>query len=106
MSSSKEFVQYIADQIRGAGEIKYRMMFGAYGIYCDDKIFGIVGDGQFFVKITEAGEKICPNLERVPPYNGAKPYFLVEDVDNGELLTEFVAATCAELPEPKSKKRV
>ena len=97
MSSSKEFVQYIADQIRGAGQIRYRMMFGAYGIYCNDTFFGIGGEGQLFVKITEAGTKICPNWPRVPPYEGAKPYFLVEDVDDSALLTEFVAATCAAL---------
>lgn len=101
---SKEWVQYIADQIRGAGEIRYRMMFGAYGIYCDGKMFGIVGEGTFFVKITEAGGRICPHLKREPPYEGAKPYFLVEDVDDSELLTAFVAATCAELPVPKKRR--
>ncbi len=105
MASKEEFVQYIADQISGAGNITYRKMFGDYGMYCDGKIFALVCDDQLFVKITEAGGKIMPNLERVPPYEGAKPYYLVDDVDNGELLTEFVAATCAELPMPKPKKK-
>lgn len=104
MPSSKEWVQYIADQIRDAGEIRYRMMFGAYGIYCNGKMFGIAGDGQLFVKITEAGGRVWPNLPQVPPYEGAKPYFLVEDVDDSALLTEFVATTCAALPEPKRRK--
>lgn len=92
MTSDKELVQYIADRMAGAGEIRYRMMFG------------MVGEGQLFVKITEAGGRVCPNLPRVPPYEGAKPYFLVEDVDDGERLTELVAATCAELSEPKKRR--
>ena len=104
MAAGKEFVQYIADQISGAGEIRYRMMFGAYGIYCDDKMFGIVGDGQLFVKMTKAGDDVWPGLPEVPPYEGAKPYYLVEDVDDGARLTAFVAATCEELPLPKSRK--
>lgn len=104
MASKEEFVQYIADQIHGAGEITYRKMFGDYGVYCDGKIFALICDNQLFVKITEAGEKVCPNLKQTPPYEGAKPYYLVDDVDNGELLTEFVTATCSELPMPKPKK--
>lgn len=105
MSANKEFVQYIADQLHKAGEIRYRMMFGAYSVYCDDKLFGIVGDGALYVKITQAGASVWPDLPQVPPYEGAKPYFLVEDVDDGERLTALVTATCAELPPPKPKKK-
>lgn len=105
MSSKEEFVQYIADQLQGAGEITYRKMFGEYGMYCNGKIFALICDNQLFVKITDAGGKILPNLEKVSPYEGAKPYYLVEDVDDCELLTEFVKATCAELPMPKPKKK-
>lgn len=104
MASRPEFVQYIADQLSGAGNITYRKMFGEYGMYCDSKIFALICDDQFFVKITEAGKKLAPDLEILPPYEGAKPYFLIEDVDNREFLTEFVAATCKELPMPKPKK--
>ncbi|MDD6396585.1 MAG: TfoX/Sxy family protein [Firmicutes bacterium] len=105
MASKEEFVQYLADQMSGAGEITCRKMFGDYGVYCDGKIFALICDNQLFVKITEAGGRIMPDLEKVPPYEGAKPYYLVDDVDNRELLTEFVAATCAELPMPKPEKK-
>ena len=105
MASSLEFVQYVVEQLRGAGEITYKKMFGEYGLYCDGKIFSVICEDQFFVKITEAGRAIWPELEEAPPYNGSKPYFLVEDVDNQEELTKFVAATCKELPMPKPKKK-
>lgn len=104
MASRVDFVEFVADGLRGAGEITYRKMFGEYGIYCDGKLFGLICDDQLFVKITEAGRKLCPELSEAPPYEGAKHYFLVEDVENRELMTEFVLATCGELLAPKPKK--
>ncbi len=104
MASSLEFVQYIADQLRDAGEITYRKMFGEYGMYCDGKIFALICDDQLFIKITEEGSKMCPKLTQAPPYAGAKPYFLIEDVDCGGFLTEFVRETCKGLPAPKPGK--
>ncbi len=105
MASKIEFVEFMADQLRGAGDITYRKMFGEYGLYCNGKIFAVICEDQFYIKITEAGRRICPELTEAPPYEGAKNYFLVEDVENQSLLTELVAATCQELPEPKPKKR-
>lgn len=102
MSSRLEFVEFVAEQCRGAGEITIKKMFGEYGLYCNGKIFALVCDDEFFVKITEAGERW--NLPKKPPYDGAKDYFLVEDVDNAEFLTELVTATYNALPEPKPKK--
>lgn len=104
MASKIEFVQYAADQLRDAGVITYRKMFGEYGLYCGGKIFALVCEDQLFVKITEAGRRLAPGLKTAPPYDGAKPYFLVEDIDDRKSLTEFVAATCAELPPPRPKK--
>ena len=103
MASTEEFVKYVADQLRDAGEIVYRKMFGEYGIYCDGKIFGLICDDQLFLKITEAGKAAEPRLSEAPPYEGAKPYFLIEDVDDKAFLTDLVRRTCEELPAPKSK---
>ena len=105
MASRIEFVEFIADQLKDAGDITYRKMFGEYGIYCNGKIFGVICEDMLYIKITDAGRKICPDLEEAPPYEGAKNYFLMEDVENKETLTNLVAASCRELPEPKPKKR-
>ena len=104
MASRIEFVQYITDQLTGAGTITYRKMFGEYGIYCDGKIFGVICDDQFFVKVTEAGKRLGPDLETAAPYEGSKPYFLIENVDERAYLTRLVAETCQELPAPKPRK--
>ncbi len=105
MASSLDFVEYVCDQIGGAGEIGYRKMFGEYGIYCNGKIIGVICDNQFFVKKTEAGAKIFPDCEEAAPYTGAKPHFLIGDVDDRDLMGGFISATYKELPEPKPKKK-
>lgn len=105
MASKSEFVQYIADQLAGAGIITTRKMFGEYGLYCDGKIVALICDDQLFIKITQAGKALCPDLPEKPPYNGAKNYLLVENIDDRERLTALVRVTCEELPLPKPKKK-
>ena len=103
MASNPDFVQYIADQCAGAGQITVRKMFGDYAIYCNGKIFGLISDNGFYVKPTEAGQKMLKTVAWRPPYEGAKPYFYIEEVDEREYLSTLVKVTCAELPEPKPK---
>ena len=105
MASKLEYVEFIVDQLQKVGNITYKKMFGEYGLYCNGKIFAVVCDDQLFIKITEAGRKLCPALPEAPPYEGAKNYFLFENVENSDLLTALVAATYLELPAPKPKKR-
>ncbi|MCI8514023.1 MAG: TfoX/Sxy family protein [Lachnospiraceae bacterium] len=105
MASRPEYVEFIAEQLQEAGTITYRKMFGEYGLYCNGKIFAVICDDQLFIKMTGAGRELCPDLLEAPPYEGAKNYFLVEDVENREMLIKLVSATCEELPEPKPKKR-
>ena len=105
MASNPDFVQYIADQCAEAGEIVTRKMFGDYGIYCNGKIFGLICDNRFYLKPTEAGKALLRKLELRPPYEGAKDYFYIEDVDDREYLVRLVRATCKALPEPNPKKK-
>ena len=110
MASHLDFVNYVSDQLRAAGTIRSRKMFGEYGLYCNDVFFGVICDDQLFVNVTPAGEAAFPSLPKEPPYEGAKDYFLVEDVDNAPLLTELVTVTCEALrqiqPERKKKSPV
>ena len=105
MASNPDFVQYIADQCSGAGVIETRKMFGDYAIYCGGKIFGLISDNGFYVKPTAAGRQLLRQEDMRPPYPGAKPYFYIEDVDDHDFLAALVKATCAELPDPKPKKK-
>lgn len=85
MASHQDFVDYVVEQLREAGAIRSRKMFGEYGLYCDDVFFAVICDDQFFVKVTPQGEAAFPDLPKAPPYEGAKDSFLVEDVENREL---------------------
>lgn len=105
MASNPDFVQYITDQCSGSGEIVAKKMFGDYGMYCNGKIFGLVSDNGFYVKPTDAGRRLLRAEDMRPPYEGAKPYFYIEDVDDHDYLAALVRATCAELPDPKPKKK-
>lgn len=105
MASNPDFVQYIVDQCSGAGSVEAKKMFGDYGVYCNGKIFGLVCDNGFYIKPTEEARPLLRTVDMRPPYDGAKPYFYIEDVDDRDHLSALVHATCSALPEPKPKKR-
>jgi TfoX/Sxy family transcriptional regulator of competence genes len=105
VASTLDFVQYICDQINAAGHISYRKMFGEYGIYCDGKMFALVCDDRFLVKITEPGRAFIPDCPTDLPYPGAKACFLITELEDRPFLEELTRITCAALPEPAPKKK-
>ena len=105
MASNADFVQYIVDQCCGAGEIVAKKMFGDYGIYCNGKIFGLICDDRFYLKPTETGRTLLRKEELRPPYDGAKDYFYIADVDDHDYLSSLVRETYKALPEPKKRKK-
>ncbi|OXS26935.1 MAG: competence protein TfoX [Acetobacterium sp. MES1] len=109
MATSKEFAEYVCDQLMVAGNVSYRKMFGEYGVYLDEKIVGLICDNQFFLKKTEVGrsmiEEHLTTVEEGLPYPGAKPQFLIESLDDREWLGELLRASYQELPMPKPKKK-
>lgn len=77
MASHPDFVNFVADQLRDAGAIRSRKMFGEYGLYCDGVFFAVICGDRFFVKITPEGQAAFPKLPKAPPYEGAREAFLV-----------------------------
>lgn len=105
MACDLDFVQYVADQCSGGGVIMTKKMFGDYGIYCDGKIFGLICDDRFYLKPTDSGRSLLRNVVLLPPYEGARDYFYIADVDDRDYLCDLVRATCKALPEPKLRKK-
>lgn len=106
MATDKDFVNYVADQMDQAGEIRSRAMFGEYGLYCNDKFFALICNNKLFIKPTKAGRAFLSEVCEAPPYEGAKPSFLItEELEDRDKLAELVKVTIAELPEPKPKKK-
>ena len=105
MTSDLGFVEYVSDQMCGAGEVSFRKMFGEYAVYCDSKVVALVCDDRLYVKQTAAGRAFIGDVVEAPPYDGAKPYFLIEDrLDDRTWMANLVRLTAEELPAPKPKK--
>lgn len=106
MSSSKDFVDYVVEQIDRALPITYKKMFGEYAIYYGNKVVALICDNQFFIKPTEGGKAFIGDVKEAPPYPGAKMSFLIEDrIDDREWISQLIQITANELPEPKPKKK-
>lgn len=105
MASDLNFVEYVHDQINGAGEVSFKKMFGEYAIYYDTKVVALVCDNQLFVKPTVGGRSLIEHVVEAPPYPGAKPYFLIgEQLDDREWMSNLIQLTASELPVAKPKR--
>ena len=105
MASSKEYLNFILDQLSGLGGISYRAMMDEYIIYYRGKIVGGIYDNRFLVKPLNAALKLMPNATYELPYEGAKEMLLVDEIENKDFLAELLNAMCEEMPEPKAKKK-
>jgi TfoX/Sxy family transcriptional regulator of competence genes len=106
MASDQSFVDFIVDQIRDAGDIVAKKMFGDYGIFSNGKIFGLICDNKLFIKPTDGGRTFIKNVVEAPAYEGAKPSFLIEEkIEDSDWLSELVRISLKELPEPKPRKK-
>ena len=105
MASSKEYLDFILEQLSELKDITYRAMTGEYIIYYREKIVGGIYDDRFLVKPVKSAREYMPNATYELPYEGAKEMILVDDVDNKEFLDPLFHAMIDELPVPKGKKR-
>ena len=105
MASSKDYLEYILDQLSGLDDITYRAMMGEYIIYYRGKIVGGIYDDRFLVKPTKSSIRMMPDADMELPYEGAKEMLLVDDVENREFLRELLDAMYDELPAPKKRKK-
>ena len=105
MASSKEYLEFVLEQLSELDEITHRAMMGEYIIYYQGKVIGGIYDDRFLVKPTKSAKELMPDAPFELPYEGAKEMLLVEDIDNKEFLCELFNALLPELPAPKKKKK-
>lgn len=105
MASDQTFVDYVLDQMADDCHVTARKMFGEYGLYSRDVFFGVICDDQLFVKPTEGGRAFLGEPVEAPPYPGARDSFLIEELEDGNRLSELVRITVAELPPPGKRKK-
>lgn len=104
MATSKEYLNYILDQLSDLTEITYRSAFGEYMIYHCGKVAAYLCDDRMLVKPLPSAVRMMPEARYEPPYEGAKDMMLVDNVDDREFLAALFTAMQPELPEPKKKR--
>ena len=104
MSSTREYLVFILDQLSALDNISYRPMMGEYVIYYREKVAGGLYDDRFLIKNVQAAKDLMPQAHSEIPYDGAKPMLLVDNVEDREFLKELFEAMYEELPSPKKRK--
>lgn len=104
MSTAIEYIEYVCDQIKGSGEIRYKKMFGEYMVYVNDKPVLLVCDNNVFVKKLECIKDLMNNADTGFPYKGAKEHYIL-DIDNSDFCKLVIAEIEKVIQVPKSKKK-
>jgi TfoX/Sxy family transcriptional regulator of competence genes len=104
MGTNSDFKDYIAEKFTLIEDMRFKKMFGEYGVFYKEKMVGLICDNQLFIKDTAKGRKVVTNLELAIPYKNAKPHILIEDLENKEMLRDLVLETWPLISYPKSKK--
>ena len=104
MASSKEYLDFILEQLSGLENVTWKAMMGEYILYYRGKIVGGIYDDRFLVKPVKSALAMMPDAEKELPYEGAREMLLVDNVDSREFLRDLLTAMYDELPAPKQKK--
>ena len=104
MASTKEYLDFVLEQLSGLNEVSFRAMMGEYILYYRGRVFGGIYDDRLLVKRVLAAVKMMPDALMELPYDGAKEMILVDDVDNPEFLCKLIESMWEELPDRKRKK--
>ncbi len=105
MASSKDYLDFILEQLSELEDISYRAMMGEYIIYYRGKVVGGIYDDRFLVKPTKSAVALRPNASMEFPYEGAKEMLLVDDVENRGFLRELLESMHNEFEALKKKKK-
>ena len=106
MASTKEYLDFILEQLSDLDEISFRAMMGEYIIYYRGKVVGGIYDDRFLVKPTKSAMEMMPNADMEQPYDGAKQMILVDDVDNRGVMYMLIQAIWEDLPNRELKSMV
>ena len=91
MASTKEYRDFILEQLSKVPDLTCRPMMGEFLLYTSSILFGGIYDDRLLVKIVPENEKY--KMPETIPYDSAKPMYYVEDIDDREKLTEIIEST-------------
>ena len=88
MASTKEYCDFIVEQLSEAPGITCRPMMGEFLLYANGILFGGIYDDRLLLKIVPENKQY--KMPEVIPYDSAKPMYLVEDIDDKKKLTKII----------------
>ena len=97
MASSKEYLEYVLEQLSEVEALRYRPMMGEFLLYCRGRLVGGVHDDRLLIKPTKAALARLPDAPREEPYPGGKPMILVTEMDDKGFLQELLEAVSEEV---------
>ena len=95
MATTKDYKDFILEQLNLLEHITCKSMMGEYLLYYNGILFGGIYDDRLLVKIVDSNKKY--NMKESIPYKSAKPMYLVDDIDNKEIIRDIVLDTCKDL---------
>lgn len=104
MATTNEYIEYVCEQIKGIGEVRYKKMFGEFMVYVNDKPVMTVCDNTPFVKKLDCIAEKMKDAETGYPYKGAKEHYVL-NIDNAEFCKEILSEVEKVTPLPKQKKK-
>ena len=61
MASSKEYLNFVLEQLSEVENVRYRAMMGEYILYYREKVIGGIYDDRFLVKAVKSSKELIPN---------------------------------------------
>lgn len=104
MASTKDYLEYVLEQLGELSDVSYRAMMGEYILYYQGKVVGGIYDNRFLVKPTKSAKEMMPDAPLELPYEGAKEMLLIEDIENREFLGKLFDKMVGELPASKKRR--
>lgn len=104
MATDLDYIEYVCEQVRGIGEVRYRKMFGEYMVYINDKPILLVCDSTVYVKKLECLNELMKDATLGIPYEGSKEHYIL-DIDNRIHSSQVIEVLENVIPIPKKRKK-
>ena len=103
MATSREYIEFVCEQLQGIDGVTYKKMFGEYMVYVQGKPLLLVCDNTVMIKKLPELAALMQGAPEDFPYEGAKLHYVL-DIENRELTRKAVEVLSQCIPLPKKKK--
>ena len=95
MATTRDYKDFVLENLSPIGDISCRQMMGEYLLYYQGTLFGGIYDNRFLIKMTINNKQF--NLPEVKPYDNAKNMYLVENLYDIDAMKSIIYETVKDL---------